>query len=113
MRKYKRTIWNSGDVITDIKMNNIINNISFTSPIAYRLPIVLSKDSLLTISKSFNEVKSLIEQGIICYIMINDNNNYMFFFVTGINISHQTIIIDDDEIFVASGNQLIHEDPKY
>ena len=80
MRKYKKTIWNSGDIITDEKMNNIINGMASTS-LTYQLPIILDNENII-INKSFDEILELSNQGIICYFLLDisaeNNNNDMY-----------------------------------
>lgn len=72
---YNKTIWNSGDIITTEKWNNINNNLSLIE--AYQLPASIdTENSKIIINKSYSEIKKMLMEGIICYYYLFDNNNY-------------------------------------
>lgn len=74
---YNKTIWNSGDIITQEKWDNINNNLSILG--AYQLPVTIEVSTFdssyhnITIHKSYDEIVKLLKQGTICWYYNNLN----------------------------------------
>ena len=87
---YNKSIWNSGDIITTEKWNNIKNNTSLIN--TYQLPVtcewnVMNEELHITINKSYNEILNLIQNGVLCYYIENYNNQEEFYidYIIGYN----------------------------
>ena len=89
---YNKTIWNSGDIITTEKWNNINNNLSLIE--AYQLPTSIdTENNKIIINKSYSEIKKMLMEGIICYYYFFDNvdNYYKIKYITSYNDSYKTL----------------------
>lgn len=116
---YNKTIWNSGDIITQEEWNNINNNLSIIG--AYQLPVTIEEGNAategtsllkfvsssstiynITIYKSYNEIIKLLKQGIICYFYNNLNGEIVY--ITNYNNTNKTL--NNNEFYEENGNMV-------
>lgn len=120
---YNKTIWNSGDIITQEKWNNINNNLSILG--AYQLPVTIKERETpplrkvsnlkgyllsfnITIHKSYNEITKLLKQGVICWYYNNLNNTINY--ITQFNDQEKTLN-DVNGIFYSNGIEMTTTNP--
>lgn len=70
---YSKNTWQSGDVVTSAKLNNIENGIANTNGnIAY----TVDEDETITLSVSYNDVMTMLGNGIVPFLVME--GEYMF-----------------------------------
>ena len=98
----KNKIWKPGDIITTADWNYIKDNSSILG--AYRLPIALNENGFITINMSYNQITTLLKQGIICYYIqeVTDENMININFIIGFNDSVNSISDSNSITFIQS-----------
>ena len=117
---YNKTIWNSGDIITQEKWDNINNNLSILG--AYQLPVTVKEKEEeqakkvsnlkitpsssifnITIHKSYNEITKLLKQGVICWYF--NNLNGIINYINHFNDWNKTLY-DGEGIFYSDDTEM-------
>lgn len=117
---YNKTIWNSGDIITQEKWDNINNNLSILG--AYQLPATIEERETptpppkkvsnlkfyfsnfnITIHKSYNEITKLLKQGVICWYYNNLDGTINY--ITQFNDQEKTLR-DKRTLFYFNGTEM-------
>lgn len=100
MIMYNKTIWNSGDIISSAKWNNLLQNSSFdfkVHQVTYTTNTV-SSTTYYTFDVTIDEISNLLDSGYICYfivsqssstsiVLINSYDSNTFYFNSSIHLS--------------------------